>query len=289
VTKNEDPTKQSEFHEMSKEDREFLEKVFKSLTIDVVEELNKSVKILMEGNANEEEQITALEVVTNFAADIDSANGKLNIYFKNSMLTDLLFIDFYKIGGFCILIPCLESKYSQVRKETANLIAELAQNNEFCQQKFLDVDILTKLLGMMSDEVEVSTAVFHAISCIVRNYEPAINAFISLGGLECVLGLIQSLENEKLMIKSMFMILSLAQDVKIADQLVKMNAIEKIVETIQAKDQYDVRLEQTLSALDALTQTNEAINRSRDGKLNLRDNLDQVIALGEGKPECEVS
>lgn len=77
VTKSEDPTQQSEFHEMSQEDREFLEKVFKSMTIDVVEELNKSVKILMEGNASEEDQIAALEVVTNFAADIDSANGKM--------------------------------------------------------------------------------------------------------------------------------------------------------------------------------------------------------------------
>lgn len=207
----------------------------------------------------------------------------------NNFSNLLTFSDFYKIGGFCILTPGLASKYSEVRRETSNLIAELAQNNEFCQQKFLEIDILPRLIEMMSDSAEVATAAFHAISCIVRNYEPAVNAFLSMGGLECVLGLVQTKDNEKLVIKSIFLILSFAQDVKIADQLVKMNAIEKIIETIQPKDQYDVRLEQTLSALDALINTDEAIKRSRDGKLNLRDNLDKVIALGTEKPECEVS
>lgn len=62
---------------MSAEDREFLDKVFKSMTIDVVEELNKAMQTLMSGNAAEDEQIAALEVVTNFAADIDTANGWL--------------------------------------------------------------------------------------------------------------------------------------------------------------------------------------------------------------------
>ena len=48
----------------------------KSLTIDVVEELNKAMKTLIDGNnASEDDQVQALEVVTNFVADIDTANG----------------------------------------------------------------------------------------------------------------------------------------------------------------------------------------------------------------------
>lgn len=60
---------------MSAEDRKFLEEALKSMTVDVVEELNKAMQILIEGNASEDDQVQALEVVTNFVADIDTANG----------------------------------------------------------------------------------------------------------------------------------------------------------------------------------------------------------------------
>jgi hypothetical protein len=46
------------------------------MTIDVVEELNKAMKTLQDaGNASEDDQVQSLEVVTNFVADIDTANG----------------------------------------------------------------------------------------------------------------------------------------------------------------------------------------------------------------------
>lgn len=160
---------------MTAEDREFLEKVFKSMTIDVVEELNKAMQNLMSGNATEEEQIAALDVVTSFAADIDTANGELSEIHEINVADSLYHIlDFYKIGGFCILIPCLESKYDDVKVGVSQLIAELAQNNEFCQQKFIEIDILPRLISMLSESAEVTSAVFHAISCIVRDYQPAI-------------------------------------------------------------------------------------------------------------------
>lgn len=60
---------------MDPERRRFLEEALKSLTIDVVEELNKAMKTLTDENSGEEDQVEALEVVTNFVADIDTANG----------------------------------------------------------------------------------------------------------------------------------------------------------------------------------------------------------------------
>jgi len=61
---------------MDPERRRFLEEALKSMTIDVVEELNKAMKTLMDaGNASEDDQVQSLEVVTNFVADIDTANG----------------------------------------------------------------------------------------------------------------------------------------------------------------------------------------------------------------------
>lgn len=61
---------------MSAEDKAFLETALKSMTIDVIEELNKAMQTLIEGNSSEEEQVQALEVVTSFVADIDTANGQ---------------------------------------------------------------------------------------------------------------------------------------------------------------------------------------------------------------------
>lgn len=65
---------------MSEEDRKFLEEALKSMTVDVVEELNKAMRILIDGNASEDDQVQALEVVTNFVADIDTANGNWSYF-----------------------------------------------------------------------------------------------------------------------------------------------------------------------------------------------------------------
>ncbi|CAG9797089.1 unnamed protein product [Chironomus riparius] len=269
ATKNEDPTVPSEFHQMDPERRRFLEEALKSMTVDVVEELNKAMKTLIGGNASEDDQVHALEVVTNFVADIDTAN------------------DFFKIGGFCIIFPCLNSSYSVVRSETALLIGELAQNNPFCQQHLLDHQVLPKLIELLSDEPEVAVNSFHAISCIVRSYEPGLASFIEIGGLECILGLIQCQDQEKLIIKSMFLISSFSKDFPpVRDELVKLDAIKRIADTLEPKSEYDTRLEQILSALDALIETNEAIERCRNNKINLKEKLERVISLGEGKEDC---
>ena len=257
---------------MDPERRRFLEEALKSMTIDVVEELNKAMKTLIGGNASEDDQVEALEVVTNFVADIDTAN------------------DFFKIGGFCIIFPCLNSSYAVVRSETALLIGELAQNNPFCQKHLLDHQVLPKLIELLSDEPEVAANSFHAISCIVRSYEPGLASFIEIGGLECILGLIQCQDHEKLIIKSMFLISSFSKDFPpVRDELIKLDAIKRIADTIEPKSEYDTRLEQTLSALDALIETDEAIERCRNNKTNLKEKLERVILLGEGKEDCNVS
>ena len=41
--------------------------------------------------------------------------------------------DFHKIGGFFILIPCLNSPHDGVRWRTCQLIGTLTQNNPYCQ------------------------------------------------------------------------------------------------------------------------------------------------------------
>jgi hsp70-interacting protein len=60
---------------MDPERRLFLEQALKALTVDIIEELTKAMETLTSRNASEEEQVRALEVVTNFVEDIDTANG----------------------------------------------------------------------------------------------------------------------------------------------------------------------------------------------------------------------
>lgn len=73
---------------MNSEDRKFLEDALKSLTVDVVEELTNAMNILMKSNTSEDEQVHALEVITNFVADIDSANGESQNSFHHLQPSD---------------------------------------------------------------------------------------------------------------------------------------------------------------------------------------------------------
>lgn len=177
-----------------------------------------------------------------------------------------------------------------MRSGTAELIGELAQNNPFCQQKLLDLEILPKLIELLSDEPEIAANSFHAISCLVRSYEPALANFIDIGGLECMLGLIQCKDQEKLVIKSMFLMSAFSKDFSpVRDELVKLNAIERIVNVLEPKSEYNTLLEQSLSALSSLIETNDAIERGKNSKLQLKEKLEKIIHAGKGKEECQVS
>lgn len=148
---------------------------------------------------------------------------------------------------------------------------------------------MPRLIELLSDEPEVAAHAFHAISCLVRSFEPALANFIDIGGLECILGLIQCQDQEKLIIKSMFLISAFCMDFPaVAEELVKLDAIERIASTLQPKNKFDQRLEQTLSALVTLTETPDAVTRCRNNKINLKEKLEKIISLGKGKDECKV-
>jgi hsp70-interacting protein len=124
----------------------------------------------------------------------------------------------------------------------------------------------------------------------VRSYEPGLASFIDIGGLECMLGVIQCKDQEKLVIKSMFLMSAFSKDFPLVrDELVKLNAIERITTVLEPKSEYDTCLEQSLSALSSLIESDDAIQRCRSGKINLREKLEKIILAGKGKEECQVS
>lgn len=92
---------------------------------------------------------TALECIASYVDSIDIAN------------------DFYKIGGFGIIGACLNSQFDSIRWKTADVIAELTQNNPFCQEKILEMGLMPILLGMVdsdpSDQAKIKA--LYAVSC----------------------------------------------------------------------------------------------------------------------------
>uniref|UniRef100_A0A182W6E9 Nucleotide exchange factor Fes1 domain-containing protein n=1 Tax=Anopheles minimus TaxID=112268 RepID=A0A182W6E9_9DIPT len=261
ATKSEDAPNAAQFQPLDDERRRFLEEALKSLTVDVVQELEKSMNVLLNNESDENAKIDALETVTDFVEDIDTAN------------------DFFKVGGFVIIKPGLESSSAEVRSRTLRLIVALAQCNPFCQQHLLELNILPKLIELLADEVTVAQDAVSAASAMVRQYEPCAKAFIEIGGLECIVKCLQS-DNEKVCIRSSFLMVSLSKEyAPVMDKFIKLNAIECVLAWIELSDR---KLEMGLSALSTLAECKEGVQRCRTDS-TLKEKLDMIIELGQGK------
>lgn len=188
ATRSEDAPAGGNMEPMDPERRRFLEEALNSMTVNVVQQLESAAQVLTNPVATEAEQHMALECLLDYADNIDTAN------------------DFCKIGGLQILLPLLgpANPYASVQSEAASLIAELAQNNPYCQGQLLELDALSKLIPLLSNE-DTSVNAIRAISSLARNFEPLAAAFIEMGGLECLLGCLQS-NQPKLKIQSLFLL-----------------------------------------------------------------------------------
>lgn len=119
-----------------------------------MEELQKDLRFLqsvvdLRDEDDSSEYEAALERIADWTDSMDVAN------------------DFYKIGGFSVLGLCLNSSHDGIRAGAANLIAELTQNNAFCQEKILEAGFIPVLLSMVdsdsSDQARIKA--LYAVSC----------------------------------------------------------------------------------------------------------------------------
>ncbi|CAG5047195.1 unnamed protein product [Parnassius apollo] len=184
ATKAEDAPGVSQFGPMDEERRKFLEEALKSLTIDVAEILQKAIKVLTDaekvqsiqlGQDLPEDVATSLSNIHEFVGDIDIAN------------------DFYKLGGFAIFPICFGSENANVRAEAGSILAEVCQNNPFCQTRALECGLLNVLLHLVQSEEGVALAkCLYAISCMTREFEPACRELTSQGGCAILSQLLHS-------------------------------------------------------------------------------------------------
>ncbi|XP_001605940.1 hsp70-binding protein 1 isoform X2 [Nasonia vitripennis] len=276
ATKAEDAPSDSRFCPMDEERKNFLNEALSSMAVNVIEELQKDVKLLhnvmdvrVEDDPSQYE--AALDRIADLADSMDVAN------------------DFYKIGGFSVFGPCLNSPHSGIRWRVANVIAELTQNNPFCQEKVLEAGFMPILLSMVdtdpSDMARIKA--LYAVSCIVRGHALALRYMEINDGYSVLMRAIQS-PVEKLQIKSAFLLSALCNKDKGNDlklTLIKMGLIEQAAGLLAMGSLLPETREQLLSVLNGLTNDNyfPALKECRRPELCLKQTLERH--LKESKEE----
>lgn len=191
-TKNEDAPDATSFAEMDPERRQFLEDALKSMSVDIVAEMQRICGILVNAEASEDEKLEAMSQLRDYVENLDTAN------------------DFCKIGGLPILMKCLDSEITSLRESTARTIGAMSQNNPFSQKELMDQKFIEKLIKLMSDP-QMGAKALYGLSGIIRAYEPATAHFIDIGGLECLLACL-SCGVEKICTQAMFLLNSIIGD-----------------------------------------------------------------------------
>lgn len=165
------------------------------MTVDVMEELQKALRILdNSGDFSEEDEIEALNSIRDNIDSIDFSNN------------------FIKIGGSRLLLDKFQSNCKQIQTNAIYAVAELCQNNPFGQKHFLDLNVFDTLIELVKHESEeVASSSLHCISSLVRQFEPGCAAFIEKNGLECVVDCLDS-QHSKVFTKACFLISNLSTE-----------------------------------------------------------------------------
>lgn len=76
-------------------------------------------------------------------------------------------LDFQKMGGFPVLLRCLDSPHSSLRIGAAGLIGDISQNNPPCQENMVSLNAITVLLHMIDTDADKQGRVkaLYALSC----------------------------------------------------------------------------------------------------------------------------
>ncbi|QQP53223.1 Hsp70binding protein 1like [Caligus rogercresseyi] len=196
-TKKEDAPGDSTVESMDPERQEFLAKVLKDLSVDVIDEFTRAIQVLTSPKVSDETQedqgeaLYVLECIEDWVGQIDMA------------------VNFHKVGGFEAVLHTLQSPHEALRAQGAHLISELSQNNPYCQDHLTQDGFLQILLhSLESDTPKVQVKALYAISCILRQSTKAQTAW---KGSEGPSRLVKALMSDvpKLNIKASFLMSAL--------------------------------------------------------------------------------
>ncbi|XP_037277683.2 hsp70-binding protein 1 [Rhipicephalus microplus] len=262
---------------MDPERRKWLEEAMSDMTVSPVEEMQKNLNVIKEtlsqhresGQAPTEESCctleSALESITDYVGSIDYAK------------------DFHKIGGFDVLEELLCFPNSEVQSGACELVAELVQNNPYCQKQA--AQCLKFLLRLMDSTQEtLRLKALYAVSCLVRHNISVYLEFEKSDGFSALLRALQS-DSLRLKTKAGFLLSSLcSQQERSRDTLIRMGFVEQLAAMLRHEP--GAHREHLLSTLDTLvSECPSAREECRRPELQLEDTLCTGLASSRGREE----
>jgi hsp70-interacting protein len=275
---------ESNFNGMSVERREWLNNALQSMTTDVVIQMIQCLDVIRDGlksseatngvisSESETRMESAIDTLIDYTGSLDNAS------------------DFYQIGGFDVFRPLLESKSVILMSKTCELLSEVVQNHSICQTYALNHDLLSVLVKILDEEYDEKVKIksLYAISCLIRDNKEAQQLFDSkLNGFSVLLRAMRSnssSKDNKLRIKSSFLIRHLCSDQSICQTLYDLGFLTQIVGLLQSE--HDSSHEHLFAALYALVSSHKVSrNECQRKELGLKNLLKNRIEFLKGKQE----
>lgn len=189
-----------------------------------------------------------------------------------------------------IFEPCFNSVHGSIRAGACDVLAELCQNNPYCQRIVTANGLLKQLLEIVDKDPDDNARIkaVYAISCNVRENSEGLTQFLQFGGLKSVLQSLQR-NSDRLRTKCAFLLSCVAGlNTNVRDMLVANNAIPLLISLIATERQPSH--EHLLSLFVALiTDYPQAIAQCCDPKFNLASILKNHLNQISKKEECQVS
>uniref|UniRef100_H3D239 Hsp70-binding protein 1 n=1 Tax=Tetraodon nigroviridis TaxID=99883 RepID=H3D239_TETNG len=248
--------------------------------LDEVEQLKQCLAVLQQERKVEEEEDddveekeSAFEMLSELCENLDNAR------------------DLMVLGGLELCVSrYLSHSQSGLRWRAAELLALCAQNMPQLQIHLLSIGTLPKLLQLTDADPHPTVRVkaLYALSCLVREQDAGIQAFLSHDGFSVLMRGMQS-EHEKLRTKSAFLLLNLLTshpEHKGKPQFVSMGMVQQLVSVLRTPhSQFHEHVVGTLCCL--VEDCPQGLKDCRDPALGLEMFLKQRSEELRGKEENE--
>jgi len=258
--------------EMSDERKKWLEEALENMSVDIIKQLMNGIKVLNSSTEDLDTKEEVLDCLEDWLCNIDTA------------------INFHKVGGFDALLVCMSSPHPSLRAGSLHLVAELGQNNPYCQEKLLDH--LATFLNLLDTDMDpqVQVKALYAISCLVRDNTSGLARFSELDGWSAVIrAVMREDENNKLRTKACFLITSAAEveGSTVVTEMVSRGLVSQLVMVLTSQS-HQLSHEHLLKALTVLVTRSEEARREVS-QMDLKQSLVDRVGCLRGREEFRES
>ncbi|EDW94333.1 hsp70 nucleotide exchange factor fes1 [Drosophila yakuba] len=248
---------------------EFLANALNAMTVDAAAALKAALVILNSEEASTDDQIESLDVIRSHIDDIDNA------------------ITLVKLGGTATLLRYITHSDNEVRESALNTVAEVSQNNVFCQNALISDQFLPALAKNLShSNPSTVRCSLYALSSLIRNFQPGYEEFKRINGIRSLIPCLKS-TNLNVYVKTAFLIASLTSIEKsVRDDFVKEDVFPVLAENLKPVEDFDIKQETTLFALSSLSRESE-LKLSTEKREEILSKLEQIISKNKQSETCE--